>query len=645
MAIDLPNADDRVDEAWREIDQCLGEISALAASSTTEQEFYGVAIDRARWAMAAPGAAVWWRNSAGAWETLATSGELPAPDARLISQAVAKRDVTVIAATGRSPARILAPVIVDGCALSLLEFVQRGDAPTSALSGQERFAAAVADCAAEFHRNALLRQLRGRESWWRSFADFAARTNDIHDLTRLATEMANGARGLLEVDRAMVARRSNGAARIIGVSGVDAIDDRAEAVLAAAALTEAVAQVNEPLWFPSGDAVLAPQVELALTRHLDASPVKELAVIPLAEKDALPCGALLLERFSVKAAHPWHDGWPIVARQCAGALDAALAWEAIPLGAWSRRVALARRLGTTKRSARILVATLIGLIVLAAIAFIPAPFRVAAPGELQPVALRHLFAGVEGEVMEVLVRSGESVRKDQVLARLRSPKLDLETTRVLGELQTAQARLATLEAARLEGRFAPDEDPAKARQLTAEEEELRESVKSLVAQQAVLNEERTLLEVRSEIAGQVLTPWDELDAMPARPVRTGQQLFTVADTSGPWRLELHVSDHLIAHVNEEHAQLANDQTVYFVASTSPGVERTARVERIGLRAETDDEGASTVLVQCAVASDQLAEPRPGATVQARIECGRRALGYVWFHELCDRAAAWWALYL
>jgi multidrug efflux pump subunit AcrA (membrane-fusion protein) len=650
MAIELPDADDRVDEAWREIDQCLGEITALAAQAASEQEFYAAAIDRLRWALAAQSAAAWWRDADGAWTMLTQTGEADAIDdpsrMRAIAQAAARRELMSVPAAGNTSPRMLAPVLVDGVVLSILEVGQRGDAPTSTLAGQERFLSAVADCAAEFHRNALLRQLRGREAWWRQYADLAARSADARDTTQTAMELANGARSLLEVERATIVAWTHGAARVLAVSGVDAIDARAEAMLAAEGLAAAVIRVNEPRWYPSERELSAPQVEDALSRHLDASPAKELAVLPLAISEAPPCGALVLERFSAKSsAQPWHDGWPHVARQCAAALDGALAWEAAPLGAWSRRLAMARRSGATKRYSKVLIGALSAAAVLVAFMFIPAEFRVSAPGELQPVGLRHVFSGLEGEVVEVFVRSGETVQKNQLLARLRSPKLDLETSRVLGELQTAQARLATLEAARLESRFATTEDPAKARQLTAEEEELRESVKSLVAQQRVLEEERKLLEVRSDIAGQVLTPWDELDALPARPIRTGQQLFTVADVNGPWELKLQVPDRLIGRVNEQYARTPKAQIVTFVTYTESGQERTATVEDIALRAETNDEGESTVAVYCAIPADQLHDPRPGATVQARIDCGRSALGYVWFHEAIDRVSAWWTLYL
>jgi hypothetical protein len=32
--------------------------------------------------------------------------------------------------------------------------------------------------------------------------------------------------------------------------------------------------------------------------------------------------------------------------------------------------------------------------------------------------------------------------------------------------------------------------------------------------------------------------------------------------------------------------------------------------------------------------------RPGATVYARIHCGRKPLGYVWFHQLLERLRGW-----
>jgi multidrug efflux pump subunit AcrA (membrane-fusion protein) len=651
MAVDFTDAEDRQsDDAWREIDQLLADVAALAGTATDEHAFYSRALEQTRAAMQARGARAWLRDQAGNWAPLAGVGDSlthGADDGRRVGQALARREARVVQLSTRGAPRdddaMLAPVTVDGCLLTAIEVQPRAELSRSLRAGQERFLAAVADCAAEFHRNALLRQLRGREAWWRSFAEFSARIVEATSLARVATEIANGARTLLEVDRAAVVSWSGGRATMQAVSGVDAFDPRAAAVQSAEALTQAVLQIQEPLWYPTDGAVLAPQVEAALARHLDTSPAKSLAVLPLVGSDDAPsAGALLLEQFSGTATD-WHDGWPHVAKQSAQALETALVWQALPLGALSQRWALARRRSTAGKLARIGAGVLLGAGLLGMAALIPADFYVAAEGELQPVGMRHVFSSVEGEIVEVLARSGEQVQPGQVLARLRSPKLELESTRVLGELQTAQARLATLEAARLESRFSTAEDAAKAQEMSAEDAELRETVKSLQAQQAVLNEERKLLDVRSPIAGRVVTPWDELDALPARPVRTGQQLFTVVDAAGAWRLELRVPDRWMGHVLAERKE-GVPQPVSFVVATDLNTRCMGTVEKIALRANIGDDGEATVLAEANIDASQLKNPRPGATVQAQIACGRRALGYVWFHEICDRVSAWWALH-
>ena len=51
-------------------------------------------------------------------------------------------------------------------------------------------------------------------------------------------------------------------------------------------------------------------------------------------------------------------------------------------------------------------------------------------------------------------------------------------------------------------------------------------------------------------------------------------------------------------------------------------------------AEVHGEEGSTVLIKVAINKDELPEPLlPGATVTAKVYCGRRAIGYVWFHDL------------
>jgi hypothetical protein len=61
---------------------------------------------------------------------------------------------------------------------------------------------------------------------------------------------------------------------------------------------------------------------------------------------------------------------------------------------------------------------------------------------------------------------------------------------------------------------------------------------------------------------------------------------------------------------------------------------TGKVKEIGRTAEVHGEEGNTVLVRVAIDKNDLpTEPRPGATVTAKIRVGRASIGYVWFHDL------------
>ena len=42
---------------------------------------------------------------------------------------------------------------------------------------------------------------------------------------------------------------------------------------------------------------------------------------------------------------------------------------------------------------------------------------------------------------------------------------------------------------------------------------------------------------------------------------------------------------------------------------------------------------STVLLRVAIDKSELADPQLGGAATAKVYCGRRAIGYVWFHDL------------
>ena len=81
-------------------------------------------------------------------------------------------------------------------------------------------------------------------------------------------------------------------------------------------------------------------------------------------------------------------------------------------------------------------------------------------------------------------------------------------------------------------------------------------------------------------------------------------------------------------------QAADDPLqVDFLLATDPGPKYQGRIEKTALAAQSDEIYGPHVLVTVAIDRDAVGGLRPGATVIGKIHCGRRALGFVWFHDL------------
>ncbi len=70
----------------------------------------------------------------------------------------------------------------------------------------------------------------------------------------------------------------------------------------------------------------------------------------------------------------------------------------------------------------------------------------------------------------------------------------------------------------------------------------------------------------------------------------------------------------------------------YILATDPSVEFLGRVKEIHQRAEVRGDEGNTVLIKVAIDEHELPDLRPGATVTAKVYCGRRSIGYVWFHD-------------
>ena len=539
---------------------------------------------------------------------------------------------------------IVSPWIVDGIPLGAIEVFQRPDVSPQTQQGYLAFMEAIGDLIGDYCRNRLVRDFRLRAGDWTRLTQFTAQVHASLDLKATAYAIANDGRSLLGCDRvSVVIRRGRRRYHVLAVSGVETFRRRASVVRRLERLSAAVAGGGEALWYPEAKDELPPQIEQSLADYLDESHSRWLAVLPLELPDqpaASPLkqtiGILVAEQFQGKLDQRRRLLLPAICEHSALALRNALELEAIPLAALLRK---ARRLLGMGRLVKI--SLLLAVVVAAAIALcrVPADFHIEARGELQPRQMADVFALADGVVGDLRAEHGQHVAANQVLAELRRPQLDLEFKQVRGELQTARQRLASAETEILQAQNETDEQRRRHSQLVAQQEELQESVRNLEEQYAILKKKQAELQVRSPMDGEVLT-WDVRQLLQDRPVDRGQALLTVGNLNGPWKLDLRIPDREVAHVLAARREAGQALDVTYHLDTRPGVNLHGTLQHVGLRSETAGNEEAYVPASVDIQRQGVPELVPGANVKALIHCGRRPIGYVWFHDFLDALRAW-----
>jgi len=262
---------------------------------------------------------------------------------------------------------------------------------------------------------------------------------------------------------------------------------------------------------------------------------------------------------------------------------------------------------------------------------IPWDFELSGEGSLQPRLRQDVFANVDGNISEVLVKHDQEVQQGQQLVNMESTDLDVEIERVRGDRASTAKRRESARRALIENR---DLKQSEKDQINAEVRQLEELEKSYAEQLSLLETKKKMLIVTSPIDGRVTTSWDVLEQLTERPVHWGQMLMRIADPSKDWVLEVRMPEDRMGHISEARQELGPNLRVRYKLATQPEVTHEGTIEDVDYSAEVRGEEGNTVLVRVKIDKQEIAELlRPGAGVTARVYCGRRSVGYCLFHDL------------
>jgi multidrug efflux pump subunit AcrA (membrane-fusion protein) len=590
MSTEQPLDPQLIEQTKQQIRSLVSEIAQLTKEEIAPEEFYGGFLNRVVSALAAVGGAVWTVNQDG---QLALQYQINLQETRLRDREDAqKQHGRLLYKMLQSNEGALVPpqsggggddgdeagnptdfLLVFGLlktdleTAGLVEVFQRPDALPSAQKGYLKFVLQMCELAGDYLKSHQLRHFSDRQTLWTQLEDFTRVAHASLDPRETAYTIANEGRRLIGCDRLSVAIARGRKCRVEAVSGQDVFDKRSNVIRLLNKLAAAVTATGDAVWYTGDTRNLAPQVEEAVQAYVDEAHSKTVAVLPLKRpeiseeddprkrpKPQPTIGALIVEQIEDSRVSPTLlQRVEVVSRHSCTALANALEHQNLFLMPLWRAIGKTKWIIQARTLPKTLTITAAVLAVILFFIFYPAKFEMEAKGTLESVVQQTVFAGIDGKVIELDVDTNSIVKKGQVLARLENLDLNVELRKTEGELDSTGKHIESLtRTLQDEGRDMPRTEKNRLKGEIAEAEEKRDK---LDLECKLLRKKTDELTIRSPIDGVVVT-WDLKNRISSRPVKIGNELMKIADTSQDYQLEILMPENRMGIVAEQQNETA-----------------------------------------------------------------------------------------
>lgn len=534
--------------------------------------------------------------------------------------------------------------------VGIVEIFQRSDSNPATQQGFLQFVRQATRYATEYYKNRQLKNFSDRQSLWTQLEDFTRNIHKTLDLRETLYTVANESRRLIECDRVSLAVMRGGRAKIEAVSGQDMVDKRSETVKLLGDLATSVVKANEPILYAGDTTDFPREIEERVEEYVDASHSKMIAVYPLVahtldEKDydetehnkvtiPPPFGAIIVEQIeNSNVSEHVMKRVEIVVEHARVAVGNAIAHNSIFLAPLWQAIGKSKVLTTARMLPKTVAVAICLLALVLIMVFLPWNFNMHCSGSLEPVVRRNVFARESGKVDTLMVEHGDVVQKGDVLLVLSNNELEAERQKTDGELNEVQKQILALKEQSYQAK-----DAERVR-INGQLAQYTERERTLQIQKQILEARNEDLTVRAPIDGTIMTFQLE-NTLKSRPVQPGQILMEIAQPDGELQLELQMPEKHMGHIedykrkireNDPDAQLA----VKFVMTVDPSNSHPATVREEHDRAENRGGEETTVEILASIdnPADLPEAACAGMGVSAKINCGKRSLGYVCFNEV------------
>lgn len=660
-----------VQEVRDKIIQLAREIEEHSRSNMPPKEFFSEFLKRVVGAVGARAGVVWLRNDANRLELLQeigleNTGFQENPNAMATNQKLLTEVLSNGQACTYHPAEtseqlptedmlVLAALQSNKEVVGVVQIFQRHDTPAQARPGFLQFVEQMTGYACRYLDN------QGNEDASNSMAvsqiaeDFEQFVLQLHkslDVKEVAFTAANDGRLLVGCDRISIAVLDGRKTVIRAVSGQDSVNQRANLVRKMTKLASHVIRTNEKMEYTGKVDHLAPKIERALADFVQESGSRMVTVIPVFKPDPViekedsnsrplekvrkAVGGIIIEQVAESQPKPGVlDKGDLISDHIGASIYNAKQYNRLflmPLWQGLGKV-FGFLEGRNGLKAALVVLALAGVV--AAMVMVPWDYRVEGQGKMMPVIQKDVFVPWDGEVVEILAESGKHVEAGQPLLRIKNPDLKTQLTAAKGELNSKAALLKTIHG-ELNRNLRPTE-PSKRNELEGQMKQTQEEMAALEEQIAIIEERIASLNVKAPISG-VIATFQLEQLLLNRPVRRGEVLLEIKHDDGEWHLELDVEEKRMGHFLNAVKANNNDlaRNVEFKLATDSESEFQGKVSKVSTRANSSQEAGSVVMIFCEFDKAQLPrQPRIGAEVRAKINCGQKSLGYVLFGDVVE----------
>lgn len=239
-------------------------------------------------------------------------------------------------------------------------------------------------------------------------------------------------------------------------------------------------------------------------------------------------------------------------------------------------------------------------------------FRVSADAVLEGKVQRVMAAPFSGYLLSASVRAGDIVHEGDIMASLNDSDIQLQLTKLKGELQKARREYRDAQSSR---------DLVKVRVVNAQIKQTRAEIELTQLQLDRVN-------MSAPFDGVVIE--GDLTQSLGAPVERGDTLFKIAPLEG-YRIILKVDESQISYIKQKQSG-----TLILPSLSERDIPLT--VEKITIAAKADD-GANIFRVEASL-NDSTDQLRPGMQGVGKINVGQARLIWIWTHEITEWLRLW-----